>query len=127
MEYNTLGKELLRRLTEDGKKPIDKQIVATLSTEEIEALIIAIRSVENEKTNQTLSNLLDEHLQREPESSVGMIFPPCFYYWGGEGLDLCDFGGSYSIIEKSKCENCHNYCVSTFDLDRYLKPMPEDC
>ena len=43
------GKNLLLRLTKDGIKPIDKEAIATLSTEDIEAMIIAIRAVNDEE------------------------------------------------------------------------------
>lgn len=114
-EYiNLRGKNLLKQLTENGKKPIEKEVVATLSTEDIEALILAIRSA----SDNTLSTLLEEHLRREPEGSA-VVMPPCFHYWDGEGLELCDFGGSYSVIDKEQCENCPNYCVLNLDWERY--------
>ena len=109
-EYIDLrGKNLLSRLTENGTKPIDKEVIATLSTEDIEAMIIAIRAVNNEKSYQTLSNLLEEDLRRVPDA--GIVVPPCFHYWEGEGIELCDYGGRYSVIEKEQCESCPNYCV----------------
>ena len=126
MNYNILGEELLKRLTEDGTKPIDKEVIATLSTDEIEALIIAIRAIENERTYQTLSNLLDEHLRREPASEGGFIVPPCVHHWEVPGIELCDNGGGYAVIEAGQCENCPNYRVFNLDWERYQKPMPED-
>lgn len=107
--YNLHGKKLLMCLTENGSKPIDKVVIATLSTEDIEAMIIAIRAVNDEKSYQTLSNLLEEDLRRVPDA--GIVVPPCFHYWEGAGIELCDYGGSYSEIEKEQCESCPNYCV----------------
>ena len=109
-EYIDLhGKNLLSRLTENGTKPIDKEVVATLSTEDIEAMIVAIRVVKDEITVQTLNNLLEEDLRRV--SDAGIVVPPCFHYWEGEGIELCDYGGRYSVIEKEQCERCPHYCV----------------
>lgn len=125
MNYNAMGEKLFNRLTENGTKAINKEVVATLSTEEIEALIIAIRAVENKQTYETLSNLLDEHDRREPYIDSFQL-PPCFHYWDGAGLELCDFGGNYSVIDKTQCVNCPNYCVLNLDWERYQKPEPED-
>ena len=109
-EYTDLrGKNLLSRLTENGTKPIAKEVIATLSTEDIEAMIVAIRVVKDEITVQTLNNLLEEDLQRVPDA--GIVVPPCFHYWEGEGIELCDYGGRYSVIEKEQCERCPHYCV----------------
>lgn len=109
-EYMDLrGKNLLSRLTENGTKPIDKEVIATLSTEDIEAMIVAIRAVKDEITVQTLNNLLEEDLRRVPDA--GIVVPPCFHYWEGEGIELCDYGGRYSVIEKVQCERCPHYCV----------------
>ena len=103
------GKNLLNRLTGDGTKPIDKGVIATLSTEDIEAMIVAIRTVKDDITVKALSNLLEEDLRRVPDA--GMVEPPCFHYWDGCGMELCDYGGRYSIIEKEQCQSCPNYCV----------------
>ena len=126
MNYNTLGEELLQRLTENGTKPIDKEIVAALSTDEIEALIIAIRAVENKQTTDTLGNLLDEHLRREPYTGGGFQLPPCFHRWQGSGIDLCDKNGGYALIEEGQCENCPDYCVLNLDWERYHGADPEE-
>ena len=109
-EYmNLRGKNLVMRLTENGTKPIDREVIATLSTEDIEAMIVAIRTVKDEITVKSLSNLLEEDLQRVPDA--GIVVPPCFHYWEAEGIELCDYGGSYSVIEKEQCESCPHYCV----------------
>ena len=109
-EYiNLRGKNLLKRLTEGGTKPIDREIIATLSTEDIEAMIVAIRTVKDEITIESLGNLLEENLRRVPDA--GIAVPPCFHYWDCQGIELCDYGGSYSVIEKEQCESCPHYCV----------------
>ena len=109
-EYTDLrGKNLLSRLTKDGTKPIDKEVIATLSTEDIEAMIVAVRAVDDEISYRTLSNLLEEDLRRVPDA--GIVVPPCFHYWEGEGIELCDYGGCYSVIEKVQCERRPHYCV----------------
>ena len=109
-EYiNLRGKNMLMRLTENGTKPLDKEVIATLSTEDIEAMIVAMRAVNDDVTYQTLSNLLEEDLSRMPDT--GIVVRPCFHYWDGDGVELCDYGGIYSVIEKEQCERCPHYCV----------------
>lgn len=108
-EYNLRGKQLLKTHTDEGTKPIDKDVIATLSNEDIEALILAIRSVKDDVSFRTLHNLLEEDLRREPEAADDV--PPCFYYWDGIVIELCDYDGNYSIIEKEKCKDCPHYGV----------------
>ena len=109
-EYiNLRGKNLLMSLTENGAKPIDREVIATLSTEDMEAMIVAIREVNDDVSYKTLSNLLEEDLSRVPDA--GIVLPHCFHYWDGDGIELCDYGGIYSVIEKEQCESCTNYRV----------------
>ena len=109
-EYiNLRGKNMLMRLTENGTKPLDKEVIATLSTEDIEAMIVAMRAVNDDVAYKTLSNLLEEDLSRVPDA--GIVLPTCFHYWDGDGIELCDYGGVYSVIEKEQCESCPNYRV----------------
>lgn len=107
--YNLRGKNLWKQLTNNGMKPIDKEVIATLSNEDIEALILATRPTEEEATVKSLSLLLEEDLLRNPNGD--RINPPCFYYWDIDGVHLCERGGSYAVIEKEDCENCQNYRV----------------
>ena len=109
--YNLRGKNLWKRLTEDGTKPIAKEVVATLSTEDIEALILATRptGAGDNVANETLHFLLEEDLRRNPNGEP--VNPPCYHYWKMDGIHLCDNGGSYSVIDKEDCDNCPNYCV----------------
>ena len=109
-EYiNLRGKNLLISLTQDWTKPIDKAVIATLSTEDIEAMIVAIRAVNDDISYKTLSSLLEEDLSRVPDA--GIVVRPCFHYWDGDGIELCDYGGIYSVIEKEQCESCPDYRV----------------
>ena len=107
--YNLRGQNLWKKLTEDGTKPIDKEVIATLSTEDIEALILATRPSGDDVSTKSLYILLEEDLRREPDGE--RVNPPCFYYWKIDNLHLCERGGSYSVIEKEDCENCPNYRV----------------
>ena len=67
VEYTILrGKNLLKRLTKDGTEPIGKEVIATLLTEDIEAIISVITNVEDNIASETLRNLLDEDLRRVP-------------------------------------------------------------
>ena len=106
-EYCKLhGMNLLMSLTENGTKPIDKEVVAALSNEEIEAMIVAVSAA-----NEELSINSQDDLQEEKRwvSDTGRTIPPCFYYWDLMGSELCAYGGNFSVIVKGQCDGCSNY------------------
>lgn len=118
LEYSILrGKNLLKQLTEDGRTPIEKEVIATLSTEDIEAMIMA--SVEDDVDQETIENLLEIDILRKPDR--GGVLPPvrCFHYRECIGITLCDKGGRYSLIDEGECDGCPNYCIASWDLERY--------
>lgn len=106
-DYNNLyGKKLLMRLTENGTKPIDKEFFATLSNEEIEAMIVAVRAAKEELSVNSPDDPQDKVLW---VSDTGRTVPPCFFYWDLIVCELCAYGGNYCVIEKGQCDVCPNY------------------
>ena len=118
------GKSLFDKLTNNGTEAISKEVIASLPIEDIEAMILAIVSVEDRVALDTLNNLLEEDLIRNAHiPDVGIAMPPvrCFHRWEGVGVDLCDLGGGFSIIEEGQCDKCENFCIGSWDLERYQR------
>ena len=57
------------------------------------------------------------------ETINGIILPPCFYHWEGEGVELCDLEGTPVPIPKGQCEHCDHYAVMSYVWDKHLRDL----